>query len=188
MDDLVVVLNLIREHYMAAYMEAICEFSQEIPPSVPEVLFEFGAERAYAFRLYRIDLVSNINGKAKMREINRETYLSFAEKTFMPVPGLKLSLSPIAWNGVEITSNVNPSWKKLEEWTLRWIDVKDLHTQDKVGLQGVIHSVTAPEMSEGYSTFSVDFGSAPVAAIESLLQLLADLGATEVQMRSSWVK
>lgn len=94
----------------------------------------------------------------------------------------------MAWNGVDFHLNTNFNWGPLESWALRWLDVEDQHHQDSDGLQGVIHSVTAPEIRGELAEFSVDFGSAPILAFEELLHVLQEVGATEVEVRSSCIE
>jgi hypothetical protein len=188
LETLTVLLTQIREHYLTAFTSSLEPFQHNFSPSAPEVLLEINRETAYAFRLYRADMVSNVNGEANIQEVNPPTHLHFPLQTFTPLPKLALAIQPIAWNGVEFTINTVPSWKGLEDWALRWLDVEDNHTHDGSGFQGVIHSVTVPETSQGSSSFSVDFGSAPITAFEELLQLFVKLGATHVEMGSSSLK
>ncbi len=188
MENLTVLLTQIREHYLSVLTSSLKEFQREFSPSAPELLLETGREAAYAFRLYRIDMASNVGGETKMQEVNPSAYLNFPLQSFTPFPGLVLTVNPIAWNGVDFTIHTISNWDGLEDWALRWLDVDDSHPQDENGLQGVIHSVTTPEASNGSTSFSVDFGSAPVAAFEELLQLLVALGAKRVEMDSSCLK
>jgi hypothetical protein len=188
MENLTVLLTQIREHYLAALASSLREFQREFSPSATELLLETGREAAYAFRLLRVDLASNVSGEMKMQEVNPSTHLNFPPQLFVPFPELELTLNPIAWNGVDFTIHALASWDSLEAWTVRWLDVDDTHPHDEYGFQGVIHSVTAPEAVNGATTFSVDFGSAPVAAIEELLQVLIDSGAKRVEMDSSCLK
>jgi hypothetical protein len=187
-ENLIALLTQIREHYLGVLTSSLKEFQHEFSPAAPELLLEVGRETAYAFRLFRIDMASNVGGQSKMQDVNPSTHLNFPPQSFAPFPGLALTLNPIAWNGVDFTIHAISNWDGLEEWTLRWLDVDDSHPQDENGLQGVIHSVTTPEVSDGSTAFSVDFGSAPVAAFEELLQLLVNLGAKRVEMDSSCLK
>lgn len=185
MEQVIAVAAKIREHYLGAYLTSLAAFQAEHRPSGPEVLFELQRECAYPFRLYRMDMASNSGGKPKMQEVNPATHLSFDPFTETTLTNLEVTIHPIAWNGVDFRINATPAWGELEAWTLRWLDVGDKHTQDAKGLQGVIHSVTVPKPDGDHSTFSVDFGSAPVLALEELFHVLQRLGATTVKIQSS---
>jgi hypothetical protein len=47
--------------------------------------------------------------------------------------------------------------------------------------------MSAPEILDGSLCFSVDFGSAPVTAVNDLLELLSRLGAAKVVLGSTFV-
>lgn len=188
MENLTVLLTQIREHYLGALTRSLKEFQRDFSPSAPELLLEIGREADYAFRLWRVDIASNVGGETKVQEVNPSTHLNFPPQSLVPLPGLALTLNPIAWNGVDFRIHTISTWDGLEAWTLRWLDVDDSHPQDENGFQGVIHSVTMPKASNGSTSFSVDFGSAPVAAFVELLQLLVNLGAKRVEIDSSCLK
>lgn len=186
-DVFVQILEDVREHYLDALQKSLSDLKQKHSSVAAELLLEIGRETAYAFRLYRVDMATTVDGVPKMCECNLSNYLNFSPRTFTLYPGLSLALSPIAWNGVEIMIDMVPPLAALEQWTLRWLDVNDTHEDDERGYQSVIHSVTAPTTADGWTTFSVDFGSAPVVAVQELLQLLAEIGTTTVVMKSDWM-
>lgn len=175
----------IRKHYVALYVSSLTDFQAMYSPSAPEVLFELQLECAYPFRLYRVDMASNVNGDSKLQEVNPQSHLSFDPLTVTAFPSMEVTLYPIAWNGVDFNVNVILPSASLEDWALRWLDVDDTHELDINGLQGVIHSVTEPKVKGSHTAFSVDFGSASEIAFEELLGVVAAAGATNVEVRSS---
>lgn len=187
-DSLTEILNEVREHYLNGLQKAANEFKRKYIPAAGELLVEINRDAAYPFRLYRIDMAANVEGNAEMEECNLSERLNFSPRSFTPYDGLSLRLSPVAWNGVEIMIDTGQSLERLEQWTLRWLDVDDTHEHDERGFQSVIHSVTAPTTADGWTTFSIDFGSAPLSAVEELLQMLVEIGATQVVMKSDWVE
>lgn len=186
-DSLSDVLNAIRAHYLEALHASILEFKQTYNPAAAEVLLAMDRDTAYAFRLYRMDMAAQAGGEPVLRECNLSSYLNFSPQSFTPAPGLSLTLSPIAWNGVDVSIDQEFRDDRLEQWALRWLDVDDEHAHDERGFQSVIHSVTEPTTAHGRTTFSVDFGSAPYAAVADLLQLLAEAGVTRVALTSDWM-
>lgn len=184
---IVEVLGKVREHYLERYLASLNEYRAAHTPSAPEVLLELNREGPRPYKLYRIDMGSNVGGDFKAQEVNPASHLSF-ETIREQLSALNVSLSPLAWNGVELAAPLKAfDPKPLEEWTLRWLDVEDQNKQDANGLQGVIHSVTEPHFENGVLRLSVDFGSAPVASFTELLSLLKAMGATAVEVSSSCI-
>lgn len=175
----------VRSHYLEKLVASFENFRALHSLSALEVLFELQRECAYPFRLYRVDMASNTEDGPKLQEVNPEGYLNFSAITETISETLQVTLNPIAWHGVDFDCDKVLTATDLEGWAMRWLDVEDEHLQDIVGLQGVIHSVTAPEVQASRTEFSVDFGSAPVEALKELLYLLSAIGATSVKIRSS---
>lgn len=185
MEPVIAIVSQVRARYLAAFVECLEIFQGEYSTSAAEVLLELQWECAYAFKLHRVDMGSNTSGQFKIQEINPDTFLTFDPFTHTVLPNLDVTLMPFAWNGVEFRINSISSCSGLEGWALRWLDVSDEHEQDANGLQGVIHSVSAPEIVGDHSTFSVDFGSAPVQAVEELFSVIRAMGATTAEIKSS---
>ena len=76
----------------------------------------------------------------------------------------------------------------LAEWCTHWLDVSESNPTDQNGLLGAIHSVTNPERRGDATFFSVDFGTAQVAAVEALLKVLVGAGASDIRIASSWAR
>ena len=181
------VLGRVREHYLQRYVASLNEFRAAHNPAAPEILVELTREGPLAYKLYRVDMGSNSNGTFNTQEVNPASHLSF-EPIHEQLNNLGISLSPVAWNGVELTAQLRTfDPKPLEEWTLKWLDVDDHYAQDDNGLQGVIHSVTEPRFEKGILHFAVDFGSAPIASFNELLLILERLGATKAEVASSCI-
>lgn len=185
MEQLLNIAAAVRSHFVDRLVASLKEFQSTNSPSALEVLLELQREEAYPFRLYRADMVSNVEGRSEIQEVNPDSYLNFEPFTASASSNLQITLHPIAWYGAEFKCNANSFTSELEVWALRWLDVEDTHEVDANGLQGVIHSVTAPSSDGTFCEFSVDFGSAPVEALAELFAVLASAGATEVEVSSS---
>jgi hypothetical protein len=175
---------------MSRYLPALAEYRTKYQTSAPEVLLQLSDDGGPApFRLYRMDLVSGAVNTPNLTEVNLESVPDFPVEHIELPPGVTVHIEPFHWNGAEFTVrrpllDATP----IADWCNRWIDVSESNPQDEHGLLGAIHSVTAPELRGDATFFSVDFGSAPVAAAEGLLDLLGNLGATDVHISSSWVR
>jgi len=181
------VLKQVRAHYLAQYRLVLDEYLQQHRPGSAEVLFELPQpERAYAFRLYRADMASSIEGEAELAEVNPDTYVKFDPFSDGGGPGLELSVRPVAWNGLEFHCEGElPEAAALEPWCIKWFDLDETGLKGDNGLLGAIHAVTPPKRDERFSTFSVDFGSAPVRAVAELFGLLRGLGVARIELSSS---
>ncbi len=185
MQQLLAIVDRVRDHYITGYLESLASFRASHSPAAPEVMFEIPRETGYPFRLYRADMASNSSEGLKVEEVNLLTHLRFSCVLSDGPDNAKLSLHPIAWNGVDFRVAPILDRAELEAWALKWLDVNDERDQDENGLQGVIHSVTEPKANGQLMEFSVDFGSAPVEAFEALVATLWSTGAKQIEVRSS---
>jgi len=185
MQRILSIVEQVRAHYVARYVESLSSFVAAHSPAAAEALFEIPGEASYPFRLYRADLASNSTTGLKIEEVNVSTHLDFSVVAAEGPNGAQITLHPIAWNGVEFQASPVLNRPGLEAWALRWLDVNDGRRQDENGLQGVVHSVSDPEVQVGSTEFSVDFGSAPAEAFEQLVAMLWSTGSTHVTARSS---
>lgn len=178
------VLSDAREAWLAAFAAARAELEAEHSPTATEVLFALPANGSpEVFRLWRADLAAGVGPKAA--EVNLERIPSFAPFQARE-HGLELTIEPLVWNGIEISmepqTGVTPL---LEAWARRWLDLDEVGPRD---LLGAIHSITPPEHGDGELSVSVDFGTAPIAALEELLVELARLGVRRVRLGSRWAE
>lgn len=184
---IVEALNKVRAHYLQRFVSSLAEYRALHEPSAPEILLELKREHALPFKLYRVDMGSNAGGEFKAQEVNPATHLSF-KPIQEELDGLSITLSPIAWNGVEFHASVKHlNQKPIEAWALKWLDIDDHNKQDSEGLQAVIHSITEPCFENDKLYVSIDFGSAPVAAFTEFISVLREMGATSVQVSSSCI-
>lgn len=73
----------------------------------------------------------------------------------------------------------------LEPWQRRWMDVNRGESDDEDGLSGVVHYLGRPLAEGGGHLYQVDFGSAPLEALTELLECLAGMGSTEIELGRS---
>jgi len=182
------IVDQVRAHYMAGYLDSLNSFRASHSPAGQEVLFEISRETTYPFRLYRADMASNSADGLKIEEVNLSTHLTFTPAQAEGLDGAQVELHPIAWNGVDFRVTPVLDRTALETWALRWLDVNDDREQDVDGFQGVIHSVTEPDVQGAFVEFSVDFGSAPIEAFEQLVTTLWTTGGTRIFVASSMIE
>ena len=182
MNDLAALAEEVRQHYLRALLKTFADYKTSHHPSSLEVMLELQRDEPLPFRLYRVDMASNVNGETHLQEVNPSTHLSFETFSVPVSTALSVEVRPMNWNGVEVCANVHVDAKAIEEWALKWLDVEDNRAQDEDGLQGVIHSVTRQDSQVGSTRIAVDWGSAPLEAMEELLQVLSTSGATKVML------
>lgn len=175
---------------MSRYVEALAEYQAKFQPGGPEVLLQLSDNGSpKPFRLYRMDLASGAVSPPNLTDVNLHSVPGFPSEHFVVPPGVRVTVEPFHWNGAEFTVRAPiADVSSLAEWCEHWLDVSESNPKDQHGLLGAIHSVTAPEQRGDATFFAVDFGTAPVAAAESLLKVLADGGATDIRIASSWAR
>ena len=77
MNDLFALAERVRAHYLKALLGSLAEFKAGHSPSAPEVMFELQRESALPYRLYRADMAANVEGKAKLQDVNTSTPSQF---------------------------------------------------------------------------------------------------------------
>jgi hypothetical protein len=179
-----------RESWMSYYVAALRDYTSKFKPGGPEVLLELSSNRAARpFRLYRIDLASGSVNPPNLTDVNPTSAPEFETEHLTLSSGLQVILESFHWNGVDfLIENYSADPSQLSEWCLKWIDESETNQRDTYGLLGAIHSMTAPAMAPEGLVFSVDFGSAPVEAVQSLFDLLSEMGASKVRVSSTWAR
>lgn len=183
-------LTVARDLWMSRYLEALVQYRTKYQPGGPEALLQLSDNGDLpAFRLYRIDMASGAVEPPNLTDVNLESVPGFPAEHYMMSSGLKVTIEPFHWNGAELV--VRPPLIDIEpiaDWCHQWLDVSESNALDEQGLLGAIHSVTKPEVREGVTFFSVDFGTAGIEAVDSLLNRLHSIGATAVHIASSWAR
>jgi hypothetical protein len=79
----------------------------------------------------------------------------------------------------------DPDWALLEPWQRKWMNPERDGSQDEDGLSGVVHYLGKPIAEGGGHLFQIDFGSAPIEALLELVEVLAGMGAAEIELGRS---
>lgn len=190
MSELVDALAEYREYYVSQYQQAVVEYREKYQPGEPEVLLEIGGRENLPpmFSLYRVDLASGAVDPPNFTEFNLNAIPRGVTTTYT-FEGIDIELSPIAWNGVEITGpQFDPASPAFDAWMRTWLDPDETAASDEYGLGTYVYSVTYPEeIGNGKVTFSVDFGTAEPDSFIELVGVLSSFGATYLRVSSSWL-
>lgn len=175
-----------RNQYLTAYRQALSTYRKRFKPSAPEVIFDLNKhEVPKHFRHYRVDLASGAVSPPNLTEVNIAQPIRFDSQTFDLQSGMSVTLKPFVWNGLDIfTAPFESDSPEFVSWCLKWLDLDDKRTPDGDGFCGVIHCVMPPAPRGDCWGFTVDFGTAPIAALEELLSILQSLGVSSVTLGS----
>jgi hypothetical protein len=167
-------LQPIRDYFLDCFRESIAAARGDLDQFATELLLELSSLKhpEYCYRLYRADIVGKKNGKSVVQEITVGQREVLGCHTAFPT-GVSID-TPIVWYGIEFeVTGGPPDEKALLDWATRWLDISDGRYVESAEFQEVVHSVTPPAIKDTGFGLSVDFGSAPTAAFDELLEILA---------------
>ena len=170
-----------RAYFLQCFREGIGKARDSLDQFATELLLELSSLKYpdYCYRLYRADIVGKRDGKNVIREI------TLGGRDVLAPPGVfPASVSfdaPVVWYGIEfVVAGSTIDEARLIEWTTRWLDVTDSRYVESAEFQEVIHNVRPPKKTDAGFEISVDFGTAPVAAFDELVQILSTTGKVSV--------
>ena len=184
MNDLLALAAAVRERYLEALLASLADFADLHQPSAAEVMFELQRDEPLPFRLYRADTAAGVDGTTQVQEVNPSTHLGFEPFGIEFVEGVTAAVSPFVWNDVAVLANITLPAEPVEAWALHWLDLDEQFTEDEHGLKGVVHSIVREDAADGSTLLCIDFGSAPVAALQELVTLAFSAGASHLSIHS----
>lgn len=180
------LLDQIRDQYLAPFRAAISEQAGAEPPSTfvaEPILRDEDGEPAREGGLdlpMRGDLFI-LKDEPEGRNIDSEALIGFDPVNVAGPNGLAVTFTPFVWDMLDVTLGGvvidDTDWTPLVDWFDRWFDEEEAHPVGPDGLSGVIHGLSEPADEDDAVVFTVDLGSAPVEALEELIEALALLGA-----------
>lgn len=184
--DYLNVIEDARYRFMETYRKFLDEHKGD-PKSRPEIAFEYEGANELQFGTARLDFVLADEDESQIIEIAVPN-ISIEPTEYQTADGIHLLLKPIAWNAVDfICDQFDSDSEDFQKWCAKWMDLDEVLEPDDYDLSGVLHSVIIPKpYAEEQIIFTVDFGSAPIAAFEELLKTLYEIGVSNVTVRSLW--
>ena len=157
-----------RSHYLKQLNSTLASLSSEGRSVYAEICVELPRPDAsrQLYRLYVVDILERLpDGETAVIETN-------VEPRSVQISGLPFD-APIAWNGIDFRCAPDHFPEDaLALWGDRWISDESPPLGPQDNLTGIIHSVTEPSLHGSHVEFSVDFGSAPVAAFDEIVAIL----------------
>ena len=187
------------EHIRALYvadLQRAFESSGEVHPEPVVSDGSRGVVREGALRLpSRCDGIAITDGVAASFAVNSEGVLGFEPIEFAWGEDLHVSLTPFCWDFAEFevpTAGTRNLAENLTDWFERWFSraanaEAPANSEPGVegGLVGALHSLSGVHRNGEGSCFQVDFGSAPLACFEDLLDVLSASQARSVTVREA---
>jgi hypothetical protein len=132
------------------------------------------------FSLIRVDAIYGPIEAPTMERIVSERAVPTELQRYTLDCGICVSGGPISWES-SCFAFQSPDFhlNLLSSWLNEWIDLEEVKEQDGDGLSGVVHSCTGIEGDSFHWQLLTDFGSAPMAAFDELLALLARNGVRD---------
>jgi hypothetical protein len=174
----------VRERYVAYFRACIADLEREgrvqaeceVLNEDGEVVLEGPLELGY-----RYDAALITEGQAETFTFESTTLESF-EPFSEALGGLTVKVQPFHWDDCEVTIEPALGVGALEpfgDWFRRWFRA---NAEPVEGTVGAIHFGSDPEVGPNATRIVVDFGTAPVAALVSLLGALGGCGAERVSI------
>ena len=187
--ELTELLDKIRSHFVERLLEAIAdERAGSDATVVHEPILRNGrGEIVRAGPLEtpsRIDIVKAKDGEV-IESLNVDTgqMLSFAPFDFTwPSNELSVTIEPFQWNWLQLQTTAAPAadqWRVMQQWYLKWFGESD-PAMDQ--LAGAVHFFDDPRIDGAEIELTIDMGTAPVDALEELLDAAGALGAEAVRI------
>jgi hypothetical protein len=134
----------------------------------------------------RGDLAVTANGRTINRRVETPYMLEFAPLSVTLDNGFSAEVNPFHWEAAVVTVETGqrtPNWTPVRLWFLEYFQPRfgDLAPD----LEGTLHAMTGPERVPAGLRFTVDFGSAPVAAFGAMVAAFSETGCSRIRIGSA---
>jgi hypothetical protein len=131
----------------------------------------------------RHDLRVAVSGNVLLRGVEAGRALRFEPVSVgMPHAGSAL-IAPFDWGAAGIRVRyATPvrDWTPVRRWFLEWFQAR--YGDESPDLLGAIHALEGPEEVDGDFRFTIDFGSASVAAFVAMIEAFAQTGCAGLRV------
>lgn len=131
---------------------------------------------------YRVDLMPEDGGESIMVDSPTRSPIAPWEAL---IGSVQLSVAPFVWDYATVSILGLPqgvTWEPLRQWFLRWFDTVDEAPLNEEGLYGVVHYMADPKAIAGGTSFTIDFGSAPLESFDSLIDALVSMRPRRIEI------
>jgi hypothetical protein len=169
-----------RDRYVAYYRSVLAQHVGG-PPFAAEVLIKpNGSANREPFCLVRVDVLLGSAPDFRIKQC-RDTLRDSEPVAFVGPHGLHIEQESFSWEALRLRfTSQRFRVEQLEPWLNLWLDPGEVKAADSQGLAGVVHGIAWEQSDSGDWELKIDFGSAPVAALEDLLGHLSSAGVREI--------
>lgn len=129
----------------------------------------------------RGDLSVTMDGRTLIQRVEARRITAFPPIELRTRSDFSGTIRPFRWEDAGIRlemRDARPNWKPLRLWFLEWFQPR--HTRLEPELAGVVHALDGPdERGDAWHAY-LDFGSAPIAAVASLIEAAGKTGCTRL--------
>ena len=131
----------------------------------------------------RHDLRVTRVGRSRVRRVPAPAPLSFEPLCMVAESGFTTVISPFRWEAADLvveTRESRPDWRPLRLWFLDWFQSR--FSELAPDLDGALHTLCGPHpVPEGHR-FTLDLGSAPLAALPGLIGAMEESGSLRMRV------
>lgn len=131
----------------------------------------------------RGDLSVTMDGRTLIQRVEARRVTAFPPIEVRTRSGFTGLIGPFRWEDAEIrfeTRGAQPNWAPIRLWFLEWFQPR--HTRLQPELAGVVHTLEGPEDRGGSWQVHLDLGSAPIAAVASLIETAGETGCARMRI------
>ena len=133
----------------------------------------------------RGDLSVTMDGRTLIQRVEARRITAFPPVEVRTRSGFTGVIGPFRWEDAEIRfepRGARPNWTPIRLWFLEWFQPRQTRLMPELG--GVLHALEGPEDRDGSWQMHLDFGSAPIAAVASLIETAAETGCSGLRIGS----
>ena len=175
-----------RDEYLNFYASTLQQYRDTVPNVVPELLIQLNGPQEWSemHRLVRSDLTWKQDGQTRLAAVELNPPEP-ASPVVVSHSDLAVTINPFVWHWCQfLLSDVSPASETLNRWFHKWIDDAEHKAPGEAGFSRVIHQMTPVDALPDAFVFTVDFGSAPLAAFTELLGVFSQCGIKRVRIGS----
>jgi hypothetical protein len=185
-DNLNERLLLVRNHYVDAFLAVVSEAGESEVVFEPVLRNSEGEPVGYGplNLALRVDALQTTDGQSRM--IDSPGVPKLPDLTTL-VGGVQVTLKPFIWDFARVTVNHDSDpfpTDELKDWFDDWFDADEQEELLENGLSGCIHFMSDPDTSDGQTSFTIDFGSAPEKAFTTLIECFQSVQDCVIEVTS----
>jgi len=171
-----------RDRYVSFYRRTIGNL-RNAPNFAAELLVQpNGRNDPVPFCLMRLDAIHGDTGEPEIKRI-ADGIERVPMASFVLSDGLEIRQEDFSWEALRLTFSMEAfEVQTVSDWLRKWLDTDETREPDSWGLSGVVHDFAWSHAEPDTWRLDLDFGSAPMSALEELLTLLSAAGVRHVSV------